>query len=252
MAGENDDLDLEDLDPPQDQDDQDDQGQDDQGADDQGGEQGPDDQGGDDQIDARDSREQRQEPGESRGSRRQQTLANDNAELRRQVTELNRRLDAVVTQRNQPQGETPEQRNARRATMQPEERMYDVLNEHTEAWRGEQTRLQMQLADSTDKASFDARCAADKRWARRRDQVETTLQDLRSKGMNASRENVLYFLVGKNILEAADGKEVRRQRQEGAQRVRRETVRRGANSSDTRAERGRSTSLERRLENVPI
>jgi len=250
MADGDDDLELDDDFGPNDADD--DQGSPSDRSDDQDDVDNQGDQG-DEQIDAgsQDRPPQDQRP-PSRRDRRIDTLIESSRQKDQQISQLNQRLDALLTTRSQPQGETHEQRDARRRLMTPEERMYDVLGEHTEAWGREKQLLTLGMADQMDKAAFDAKCSVDKRYAKRQAAVETKLQELRSNNQSAPREAVLRWVIGDEALKAAQSKEAQTQRQEAGRRVRRQQARPATNGSDVQADRGRQASRARRLENVQI
>lgn len=249
MADGEDDLELDDdLASPQDTEDED---QDKSGQDD-GEQEDVDQQDGVDQIDAGSQDRQPDQRPPSRRDRRIDTLIENSRQKDQQIADLNRRMEALLQSRSQPQGESREQRDARRQQMSPEDRMYDVLAEHTEAWGREKQALTYGMADQMDRAAFEAKCSVDPRYEKRRQAVENKLTELRSKGLGAPREEVLKWVIGDQALKAAGSKEVKAQRQQAAQRVRRQQARPAANGSDVRADRGRQTSRERRLENVQI
>jgi len=255
MADGDDDLELDDALDTDPEDTDADQSQEDDQSDDQGGENvDQDGDDGDEEIDAstqgRRSQQDQRQP--SRRDRRIDTLIESGRQKDQQLAQLTQRLDALLQTRSQPQGETREQRNARRATMTPEDRMYDVLAEHTEAWGRERTTLQMGMADQLDKASFDAKAANDKDYARLASAVEAKLEELRKVGQSAPREAVLRWVIGDRMLSKRGSKELRTQRDDAQKRVRKQQTRPAPNGSDVRADRGRQQTRERRLENVQI
>jgi hypothetical protein len=88
-------------------------------------------------------------------------------------------------------------------------------------------------------------------FAKWKPRVETELATLRSQNMNAPRESIMYYLLGKNAVEGRS-KEVWKQKRAAAARVRAQGTRPSNSGSDTAANRTRNTSLERRLENQSI
>jgi hypothetical protein len=208
-------------------------------------------QEGDERIDVQDRRQPDQPP-PSRRDRRIDTLIESNRQKDQQLSAMNQRIDALLQSRSQPQGETREQRDARRQAMSPEERMYDVLGEHTEAWGREKLSLQLGMADQMDKAAFEARCSVDKRYAKRQQAVEDKIREERARNRYVSREDAFRWVIGDEALKGSASQEVQAQRKDGAKRVRQQQVRPATNGSDVRADRGRQTSRERRLENVQI
>jgi len=251
MADGDDDLELDDDLAAGPQDTDDDQGTPNDQSDDQDDGVDAQDQEGDEQVDLQDRRSQDQRQ-PSRFERRLQGVIESSRQKDQQISDLNRRIDALLQTRSQPQGESREQRDARRATMSPEDRMYDVLSEHTEAWGREKQSLTLGMADQMDKAAFDAKCSVNKTYAKRQEAVEKKLADLRANGQSAPREAVLRWIIGDQALAGIGSKEAQSQRREAGQRVRRQQARPAANGSDVRAERGRQTSRERRLADVQI
>lgn len=258
MADGEDDFDPNNLDPNDQQQDQDDQQQD-AGIDDQQQDQqdddagGPDDQGDDQQIDARSSQQQQDnQRAPSRRDRRIDTLVESSRQKDQQIADLTRRIDQFMQQRSQPQGETPEQRNARLATLTPEERLTETLNYDRQQHRQEMQLLASQVTDGNDRAAFDARCTPGSIHAKWKNRVETELTTLRQQGMTAPRDKILAYLLGQAMLDRQGSGENRQQRRQAERRVQSQRTRSNANGSDVRADRGRQTSLERRLENVEI
>jgi hypothetical protein len=252
--GDDDDLDLDpkDLDESKDQlNDQQDAGDDDQQDQDQPDQDEP---GAGDQPDL-ESRPQPQQQDDqrpaSRRDRRIETLTDSIRQRDQQLSDLNRRVNDLLQQRSQPQ-ETPEQRNARLASLTPEERISETLAEDRRLHRQEMQQLQMQVAEGSDRAAFEARCSPGTIHAKWKDRVEQELVTMRQQGFNAPRDKVLAYLLGKAMLDRQGSGENRQQRRQAETRLRRQTTRPAANGSDTRADRGRQTSLERRLENVEI
>jgi hypothetical protein len=188
---------------------------------------------------------------QSRRDRRIETLTESIRQRDQQLSDLNRRVNDLLQQRSQPQ-ETPEQRNARLSLLTPEERIAETLAEDRRLYRQEMQTLQMQVAEGSDRAAFEARCTPGSIYAKWKDRVEQELVTMRQQGFNAPREKVLAYMLGKAMLDRQGSGENRQQRRAADNRVRRQQTRPAANGSDVRADRGRQTSLERRLENVEI
>lgn len=226
-------------------------------------------EGGDDQVDQPD--EEADQPDEpqplrtedrqtgqqdrqpSRRDRRIETLTSALAETRQRNEELNRRIDQIFAgQNNRPsQGETPEQREQRRALMTPEERLQETIRESNDTHRREMAQLQFTLKDGSDRAAFEAKCTVDPFYAKWKPKVEEELASLQRQGMTADREKVLYYLIGKNAVEGR-GKQGKQQRQEAQRRVAANRTRPANAGNDTGGGRSRPNSLERRLENQLI
>jgi hypothetical protein len=188
----------------------------------------------------------------SRRDRRIETLTTEVSEARRRNDELNRRLDQLLAGARQPQGETPEQRAQRLALLTPEERIQETLRESEVKHAREMQTLQFSILDGNDRAAFEAKATVDPLYAKWKPKVETELSQLRQQGQNVDREKLMYYLIGKNAVEAR--KQQGNGQRAGAQRRLQQQRTRPANSgSDTSANRrDRGNSLERRLENQSI
>lgn len=188
----------------------------------------------------------------SRGERRHQVLSNELRERDRRIEELNRRLDTVLAGTQRPQGETSEQRAQRLALLTPEERITETLRESEGRHAREIHELRFATLDGNDRAAFEAKATVDPLYAKWKPRVETELAALRKQGQNVDREKLMYYLLGKNAVEArtAQGKQ---QRRAGQARINAQRTRPSNSGSDTAAtRRDRNTSLERRLENQSI
>lgn len=198
-----------------------------------------------------DPAEQRRQP--SRGERRFSALTEQIRQRDRELAELRGRMDAFLADRQQVQTrESPEQRAQRLALLTPEDRIAETLREDRATFQAQMGHMQLQMADQTDKASFEAKCAVDKVRAKYRDAVEDELAKARREGKSAPRDVVYYYLLGKAVDERRNSPETRQQRRAAARRVAREEVRPRGARSDAPAERRQSQSLERRLENMSI
>lgn len=194
--------------------------------------------------------EQRQQP---RGNRQFGELRRGIRERDQQISDLNRRLDALIAGRTQPapQGETPEARAQRMALLTPEERIREELQVAQQGFAREQQQLRFTVLDGNDRAAFEAKATVDPLYQKWKPKVEAELQVLRQQGMNADREKIMFYLIGKS---AVEGRLQTRgqQRAAGAQRVQRQTTRPSNSGSDVQARRDRNSSLERRLENQSL
>jgi hypothetical protein len=195
--------------------------------------------------------QQRRQP--SRGERRFSALTEQIRQRDRELAELRGRMDAFLSERQQQQTrESPEQRAQRLALLTPEDRIAETLREDRAAFQHQMGHMQLQMADQTDKASFEAKCAVDKVRAKYRDAVEEELTKARREGKSAPRDVVYYYLLGKAVDERRSGPESRQQRRAAARRVAREEVRPRGSRGDVPAERRQTQNLERRLENMSI
>lgn len=203
------------------------------------------DQGGEDE-------QQQRQP--SRSERRNQTLANRLRDSERRQADLERRLNESLSRQQQPSGprqESIEEREARLAMLTPEERMQARMTDAEQRHGQQLFSLQMQIRDGQDRTSFEAKAFNDplyKKWAPK---VEAELAALRTQGQTVDREKLLYYLIGKAAIEGR--KPGTRQQRQAQQRVTRANARPGNSRSDVPSQRRtQGTSLERRLEDVPL
>ena len=191
-----------------------------------------------------------------RSESRIRTLVEENRRKDTELTDVRRRLDELTGRVNASsnQQETPDQRATRLALLSPEERIREELRESTSQHRRDLQLMQFQLAESSDRASFEAKATVDPLYKKWSSKVEQELANLRRQNQNVSREQLFYYLVGKAAIEARDSAGSRQQRRAAEARVRKATTRPANTRSDTgTTARARQTqSLEKRLENVSI
>lgn len=189
----------------------------------------------------------------SRGETRFQRLSNENAELRRRLTDLERR----PTQPVQPQfqEESEEQFQARIQMLPPDERMEQRQLRQERRFNATVARMQFQTQVSQDKVAFDAKATVDPRFKRYAGEVEAKHAELLSQGQLVPREAILKFIIGEKVLANQDSKEAGKQRQRSAQNVQRQQARPTGSRSDVQSARGRVSEAEarrRRLENAEL
>lgn len=253
MAKEGDPEDLDELDPPLPDETEPEDLQDEALVEDEADEQSE-----PDEIDASQQQPEQRQPDQdrqpSRRDRRIEALTTSLAEERRQREELNRRLDAVLTgQSRQPAGETQEQRAQRLALLTPEERIREELNEAKTGFAQQLQRMEISSRDGADRAAFQAKATVDPYYKGWEPKVEAKLQELRSQGMNAPREEVLKWLLGDAVLAKRGGPTAKRDRQQAQRRVTAQRTRPANSGSDVASSRrDRGASLERRLDNVEL
>ncbi len=133
----------------------------------------------------------------------------------------------------------------RLALMTAEERFEYKLNKATEENKRVLAQQQFQNMDQMDRLEF--RNKLPQRYARFADEVETTLQKIRSENkINVPRETVLKLVLGEKLLEQASkqapkGRETSRRQPPPAQ-----------SRGDMNGDRRPRQSLEKRLENVAL
>lgn len=192
----------------------------------------------------------------SRGQNRFQRLSNENSELRRRLSDLERRPASQV----QPQGpreESDAEFTARIQLLPSEERMEARMDRS--ARRNEQLirQTQYQTQDMADKAAYDAKAATDQRYSRYASAVETKRNELLQQGQLVARDVLLKYLIGERVLGNVGQKEIKKQRAAGQDRIERQRTRpTGSGRSDvqTTQRRGGSEAEQRRrrLENMEI
>lgn len=193
----------------------------------------------------------------SRGENRQQRLANENRELRRQLDDMRRVPPAPQApgQGTQSYGETDQQFEARVALLNPDERMEARMQRFTaQADMRERVRTQ-QTQQEMDRTAFNMKANSDSRYKRWADRVEVEFNKHLAQGMFVPREVVFRFLLGDHLLSREGQAETRRTAARGKQRVERQTTRPVNTGSDVGRGRGRETEAQaraRRLESQQI
>lgn len=134
--------------------------------------------------------------------------------------------------------------------------MQEDLRESSDRHANDLRGMAFQLAETSDRNSYETRSATDPIFRRWRAKVEEELARLRSQGQNVSREQLLYYLVGKAAMEKRNSPEARTVRKAARQRVQRETVRPSNSRSDGAPGGGRQdrdrAARDKRLENQSI
>ena len=178
------------------------------------------------------------------------------AELKEQVDELKKVRPQTQTaddirrlQEQQAQADAAELEQAR---MQgPEQFTQAVLAQNQRRNDARFHALQNQQFDRDDRAEFRDLCRDSPALAKIQPDVEDSIRQMRAQGnYQATREAVAKYILGDRALKRAAGNGGK-QRQRGAEQVRRQTVRTGQGGSDVSANRRRGgddlASLERRL-----
>jgi hypothetical protein len=173
-----------------------------------------------------------------------------------QIADLNRRLDGMLqtSQRNRQPAETPEQRETRLALLDPVERMRVEMQESQQVSQRQMAQMAFTFQDSSDKATFDAKALVDPLYGKWGPKVEEALRNLRDKGQNVSREQMLKYLIGEAAL-AGRKSQTGQQRKAAAGRMARNRTSPSNSRSDAQGERrggSDANALEKRLENLQI
>lgn len=189
---------------------------------------------------------QLRQPRKSAPSERIRQLNEDRKREAERASALEREIAALRAERQAAQALRDAQTEEDRlALMTAEERFEYKLNKATEENKRVLAQQQFQNMDQMDRLEF--RNKLPPRYARFADEVETTLQKIRSENkINVPRETVLKLVLGEKLLEQAS-----KQAPKG-----RETPRRQPppvqNRGDMNGDRRPRQSLEKRLENVAL
>ncbi len=117
------------------------------------------------------------------------------AALRRQMEDVQRRLHTGTIQQDAAA------RQAALEAMDPYERVRFEADEKFNTLQRELQQVKMSAADSTDRANFLSKANVDPTRAELAAKVETELANMREKNLNAPREDIYYYLLGKSLAE---------------------------------------------------
>jgi len=189
----------------------------------------------------------------TRGENRQQRLANENADLRRQLADARRTPAQTQVQQPPPQFggmETDADFNARVQLLPPDERMEQryLRSEQLRDIRDRQ-REQYQMF-TTDKIGFDAKVSSDTKYKRWADRVEAKHQEFARQGQFVPREAVFRYLLGDHLLSQAGQKELGKQAEQGKRRVKAATTKSANAGSDVGRGSGRMTEAQARAKRL--
>ena len=184
----------------------------------------------------------------SRGERRFQRLANEARQAREEAARTRAELDRLNQRFSQPQQPDPRAEQEYLSTLTTDERVNYLLHKSSQTHQSQMVQMQIAMADQNDRSEYATRCTTDKRAERYKDDVERTLGQLRSQGMNPKRETIYFYLLGQKV---ANGKPSAKQAEQLDVRRRRQTTQPGRAGSDAGAPRGRrGSTLEDRLADV--
>jgi len=164
--------------------------------------------------------------------------------LDRQNKELKDRLDALERQRNTPapsQAEIFEQQRIeqeRLALMSPEERADYRINQTEQRLQAQLRRMEVQNADQTNRAAFQAKATVDPVYKRYAQDVEDRLAQVhrQNPGQFVDRELILKIVIGERALANAGRANARGQKKGEASKAR-QTAQGGAARSDLQGDR---------------
>lgn len=191
----------------------------------------------------------------SRRSERVQALANERRQLAEQNAQLTRQLDELRRNPPVPQAppESPQQRADRLSLLSPEDRIRTEVEERIQHFERGQAQTVRQLQDTTDQTNFRALAARNPLAAKMESQVEQALAGLRARGQDLPRQAVFTYLVGERAL-AQLGKSKPAAAANRARQQARPAGARGDVRPDRSGRRGTGTAadIEARFGDVPI
>ena len=176
-------------------------------------------------------------------------LKDDIAELKKVRPQLQTPDEIRRLQEQQAQADAAE---LERARLEGPERFTEIVLAQNQRRNDARFHaLQNQQFDRDDRAEFRDLCRDSPALARIQPDVEDSIRQMRAQGnYQATREAVAKYILGDRALKRAAGNGGK-QRQRGAEQVRRQTVRTGQGGSDVSANRRRGgddlAALERRL-----
>lgn len=180
-----------------------------------------------------------------------ETAAQEKAERQRIEREL-QELRAEVRQRQQPQGESPEARAARRALMSETELMREDLKESEARTRQLLHQQMVATQEQNDRLNYQTVLRDAPHLKKYEAEVEKVRLENQANGQFVPREVILDYVIGRAARTAAsrNAPKAKRQAQARIEQQRVKPVRAGGDTATQRGKQG--NSLESRLENVQI
>lgn len=197
----------------------------------------------------------------SRRTRRVQKLERERDEERERANRLQASMDELRTSNRQPNPQDEAARRAeaeRLAAMSPEERRAYDQDLTIRTLQHQMGNISHQIADATDKASFEAKSSINPLYKKYLPKVETALAGMRKNGANTTREALLTYMIGEDARKRLENKEGSEPRRRAARdRVERTQGRSNNNVRSDTGGNGRSdpnslAALEKRLSGVSI
>lgn len=162
--------------------------------------------------------------------RRAEEEARERAKEKDRADKLEQELQQF--RQNQQRAESPEEEQRRVSLMTQEEKMQYGMDKLSNGLRNLDQRHQFQMWEIQDKGSYDSKAENDPRYAKYAKEVEARLAESRRNGNNYPRSMVLQQIIGERVL--LNGSKATKQRQEGQERIRRNTTK----PANVRGERG--------------
>lgn len=160
--------------------------------------------------------------------------------------------ELAEARRPQPRQEDPQAEARRLQAMTPEQRIQHFAAVAEERITRATAVGQFQAADQADRASFAVRTASDPRVAKYAQEVETRLHQLRQGGANASREDMLRYIIGERVM--ANAPKVKKQQAAAKETIRQQTTNPERPKGDTGGKRrvDEKTARAKRLDGVRL
>lgn len=192
----------------------------------------------------------------SRAQSRIQSLTTTAREAKEKADRLEREIaDFRADERRrtqQAQQESPSDRAARRALMDPMEIMREDLRESEARTANALHQNAMQQQEVTDKQNYNSILRDAPHLKKYDAEVEKIRLEQQAKGMFVPREVLLDLAIGR-AARAAATRQAPKAKAKGQERIAAQQSRQPAARGDTATQRGRQgDSVEKRLENVPI
>lgn len=136
-----------------------------------------------------------------------------------------------------------------------QQQLYHWAKQRDAEQKQSQQALELRLMDQADKSAFESKAAVNPKYAKYADAVEKELANARRAGQNATREQVLIYIVGKEALNPKTSANTTKQKQQAQQRV---AAARGtptgarSDAGSGRSSRSESAAREERLRDVPL
>lgn len=160
--------------------------------------------------------------------------------------------ELAEARRPQPRQEDPQAEARRLQAMTPEQRIQHYAAVAEERITRATAVGQFQAADQADRASFAVRTASDPRVAKYAQEVETRLHQLRQNGANASREDMLRYIIGERVM--ANAPKAKKQQAAAKETIRQQTTSPERPKGDTGGKRrvDEKTARAKRLDGVRL
>lgn len=175
-------------------------------------------------------------------------LRAENRALKESQESIRRELDDLrVAQQQRASIPDPMQERMRYEAMSEIERLQYDFNKGRQEDQYHRQRLEAQLWATSDKAEFQALCAASDKAAKRGERVEKEFQDRLRAGKAVDRGTILRWLIGDDVLRS---KAVARQAANGRKNIARQRTTPVTGRGDASTERRSGKTAAERLEGV--